>query len=58
MAGIGPHPPALHFHSLVLDGVFSRPGPGAAPVFHPLPAPTDETIAQILEQIRDHVVRT
>jgi hypothetical protein len=35
----------VHFHSLVLDGVFSRPAPGAAPVFHPLPAPTDEEIA-------------
>ena len=40
----------VHFHSLVLDGVFSRPTPGAAPVFHPLPAPTDEEIAQILER--------
>src|SRR5262245_19213217 len=47
----------VHFHSLVLDGVFSRPTPGAAPVFHPLPAPTDEEIAQILERIHDRVTR-
>ena len=47
----------VHFHSLVLDGVFSRPAPGEAPVFHPLPAPTDEEIAQILEQIHDRVTR-
>ena len=45
----------VHFHSLVLDGVFSRPAPGAAPVFHPLPAPTDEEIVQILEQIHERV---
>jgi hypothetical protein len=47
----------VHFHSLVLDGVFSRPTPGAAPVFHPLPPPTDEEIAQILEQIHERVTR-
>ena len=47
----------VHFHSLVLDGVFSRPAPGAAPVFDPLPAPTDEEIAQILEQVHDRVTR-
>ena len=47
----------VHFHSLVLDGVFSRPTPGEAPVFHPLPAPTDEEIAQILEQIHERVTR-
>jgi Transposase zinc-binding domain/Putative transposase len=47
----------VHFHSLVLDGVFSRPTPGAAPVFHPLPAPTDEEIAQILEQLHARVTR-
>ena len=47
----------VHFHSLVLDGVFSRPTPGAAPVFHPLPAPTDEEIAQILAEIHERVTR-
>ena len=47
----------MHFHSLVLDGVFSRPAPGADPAFHPLPAPTDEEIAQILAQIHQGVTR-
>ena len=47
----------VHFHALVLDGVFSRPAPGAAPVFHPLPAPTDEEIAQILDEIHERVTR-
>jgi Putative transposase len=28
----------FHFHSLVLDGVFSRPTPGAAPVFPSCPS--------------------
>ena len=27
----------LHLHSLVLDGVYTRPTPEAVPVFHPLP---------------------
>jgi hypothetical protein len=30
---------------------------GAAPVFHPLPPPTDEEIAEILEQIHERVTR-
>ena len=46
----------VHFHALVLDGVFSRPAPGAPPVFHPLPAPTDEEIARILEHIHGRVI--
>src|SRR5262245_32341343 len=47
----------VHFHSLVLDGVFSPPAPGAAPVLNPLPAPTNEEIAHILEQIHVRVTR-
>jgi hypothetical protein len=35
-----------HFHSLMLDGVYSFPL-GRAPVFHPTPAPTDDDVAQI-----------
>ena len=42
-------------HSLVLDGVFTRPTPTAAPVFHPLPAPTDEELAQIVEPVHPRV---
>ena len=47
----------VHFHSLVLDGVFTRSTPRAAPEFHPLPPPTDEEIAKILEQVHDRVRR-
>jgi len=45
----------LHLHSLVLNGVYTRPAPEAAPVFHPLPAPTDEEIVKILERVREGV---
>jgi Putative transposase/Transposase zinc-binding domain len=41
----------LHLHSLVLDGVYTRPSQDAAPVFHPLPPPTDEEIGTILERV-------
>ena len=44
--------PRESLHSLVLDGVYTRPAPEAAPVFHPLPAPTDEEIAKLLERVR------
>lgn len=42
---------SVHPHSLVLDGVFSRPTPRAARVFHALPPLTDEEIAKILEEV-------
>jgi len=44
-------------HSLVLDGMFTRPTPIAALVFHALPPPTDEAIAQVLEQVHHRVLR-
>lgn len=47
----------VHVHSLVLDGVFTRPTPTAPPVFHARPAPADEEIATILEQVHDRVGR-
>ena len=47
----------VHFHSLVLDGVFTRSTPTAGPEFHPLPLPTDAEIAKILEQVHDRVRR-
>ena len=34
----------LHLHSLVLDGLYTRPTAEAVPVFHPLPAPTDDEV--------------
>jgi hypothetical protein len=30
----------VHFHALLLDGVYTRPTPRARPVFHRLPPPT------------------
>jgi hypothetical protein len=41
----------VHFHSLVLDGVFTRSQPTAAPVFHALPAPTDAEVADVLDHV-------
>jgi hypothetical protein len=45
----------LHFHALVLDGVYTRATPEAAPVFHPLPPPTDAEIATLLERVHARV---
>jgi hypothetical protein len=45
----------LHLHSLVLDGIYTRPTPEAVPVFHPLPAPTDDEVAKILERVHERI---
>jgi len=44
---------SLHFHILAADGVFLRPWhePDARPTFVELPAPSDDEIAALLEQI-------
>ena len=47
----------VHFHSLVLDGVFTPPTASAAPVFQALPPPTDDEIAEVLEQVHARVQR-
>ena len=47
----------VHFHSLVLDGVYTRPTPTARPVFHRLPAPTDADIAALLTRLQRRVRR-
>src|SRR4030095_2140150 len=46
----------LHFHTLVLDGVFTEE-PGGALAFHPAPAPTDAEVAAALATIRYRVQR-
>ena len=46
----------LHFHSLVLDGVYST-DEGGEPTFHPLPAPTDEELEQLANEVRKRVAR-
>ena len=42
----------VHFHTLVLDGVFSQPGPL---VFHPAPPPSDDDVAHVLATVRARV---
>jgi Putative transposase len=46
----------VHLHSLVLEGVFTRPSAAAAPVFHTLPPPSDQDIAKLLEQVHHRVL--
>jgi hypothetical protein len=40
-----------HFHTLVLDGVFSQ-ARSSALEFHPAPAPSDDEVAEVLAMIR------
>ena len=46
----------LHFHTLVLDGVFTE-DPGGALAFHPAPAPSDAEVAAVLATVRQRVQR-
>ena len=46
----------LHFHTLVLDGVFTEEPRGGL-AFHPAPAPTDAEVAAALATIRYRVQR-
>ena len=46
----------VHFHTLVLDGVFSEDVEGAL-VFHPAPGPSDAEVAAALATIRRRVQR-
>src|SRR5437773_10620322 len=46
----------LHFHTLVLDGVFTE-APGGALAFHPAPAPSDAEVVAALATIRQRVQR-
>ncbi len=40
----------VHFHSMVLDGVFTRDGAGR-PHFHPAPAPTRRDLEDVLRRV-------
>jgi len=40
----------VHFHSLLLDGVYAS-GPADAPRFHALPPPSDTEVARVVEQV-------
>jgi len=43
-----------HFHSLLVDGVFTRE-PDEAPVFHELPPPTDAEVADLVAEVSRRV---
>jgi len=47
----------LHFHTLAFDGVYTRPGDDAPPVFHALPPPTDDDVATIAATVARRVGR-
>ena len=40
----------VHFHVMVLDGVFTRDAQGR-PMFHPAPSPTHAELAQVVRQV-------
>jgi len=44
----------VHFHTLVLDGVFSQPRSGPL-TFHPAPPPSDDDVAHVLATVRARV---
>jgi Putative transposase len=46
----------VHFHTVVLDGVFTA-APGGALAFHPAPGPSDVEVAAALATIRHRVQR-
>jgi hypothetical protein len=46
----------VHFHSLLLDGVYA-PGPDGALRFHPLPPPQDAEIERVVTQVARRVAR-
>lgn len=48
----------VHLHSLVLDGVFTRPSPAAGSGVSGPAAPTDDDIAQLREQIHGRSARS
>jgi hypothetical protein len=41
----------VHFHSILLDGVYVRPDPNRRPVFHPLAPPTNGDIEHLVARI-------
>ena len=47
----------VHAHTLALDGVYVRDGPGCSLRFHPLPEPTDEDIADVARLTFERVKR-
>jgi hypothetical protein len=52
----------LHFHAVVLDGVYASPDPLTRPRFHPAASPTDRDVEELTallhRRIRRHLSRT
>jgi hypothetical protein len=46
----------VHFHTLVLDGVFVADGDGALR-FHPAPAPTNDDVRRVVARVRRRLAR-
>jgi hypothetical protein len=46
----------VHFHTLMIDGVYEI-APNGAAVFHPVPEPTDEEVTAVAERVYREVVR-
>jgi hypothetical protein len=46
----------VHFHSLLLDGVYAR-GPGGPLRFHPLPPPEDAEVERVVEQVARRIAQ-
>ncbi len=46
----------VHFHSLLLDGVYA-PGPIGGQRFHPLPPPDDAEVARVVSQVARRIAR-
>jgi len=46
-----------HFHAVFLDGVYLAGADGAAPLFHPAPAPTQEDVEAVVERARRRILR-
>ena len=47
----------VHFHALVLDGVYTKAGPFDPPVFHPAPAIDQQDIIRLLAAIQTNIMR-
>jgi len=47
----------LHFHALVLDGVYVAESPFARPVFHEAERLEDENVSALVRRIRDRILR-
>ena len=47
----------VHFHTLVLDGVFTAPADGEVLEFYPTPPPSEPEVARLLSRIRARILR-